>query len=69
MNMGKKFSKTVTKRTKVRLSPRDAEDIIKQEFTDDRGNKFIFRMTGSPHKHNKPTIEGTVEYNDGNNNN
>ena len=62
--MGKRYSKRSTRKVKLRLSPKDANEIIKQEFTDERGNTFIFRMTGNPHKPSKPTIQGTVEYKD-----
>ena len=62
--MGKRFSKRVTRKTKVRLSPKEADEIIRQEFTDDRGNRFIFRMDVRPHNPMKPTIESTVEYKD-----
>jgi len=66
--MKKVFSRKTKKKTQVKLTPREANEIIKQEFVDSRGNKFIFRMTGNPHSPKEPTIEGTVEYNDRNNN-
>ena len=56
--MGKKFSKTVTKRTKVRLSPRDAEEIIKEEFVDSKGRKTITDINITPHSPTTPTIQG-----------
>lgn len=62
--MGKKFSKRVTRRTKVKLSPREADEIIRQEFIDDRGNRFIFKIDVKPHSPMTPTIEGTVKYKD-----
>ena len=65
----KRYTKRTTKKYRFRLSPKETEDIIRQEFTDNRGNRFIFRMTGKPHSPKKPTIEGTVQYNDANNNN
>ena len=60
----RRYSKRTTRKTKIRLSPKDSLDIIRQEFTDDRGNKFIFRMTGNPHSPKEPTIKGTVQYKD-----
>ena len=62
--MAKRFSKRVTRKTRIKLSPKDANEIIRQEFSDDRGNKFIFRMTGNPHSPSEPTIKGTVQYKD-----
>ena len=62
--MVRRYSKKITKKRIFRLSPRDADEIIRQEFTDRHRNKFIFRMTGNPHSPKKPTIEGTVQYKD-----
>ena len=62
--MAKRFSKKVTRKKIYRLSPENAEDIIRQEFIDHRGNKHIFKMNIRPHNPNEPTIEGTVEYKD-----
>ena len=57
--------KQTTKKTVIRLSPKDAEDIIRQEFTDSRGNNFVFRMNLKPHSPKEPTIRGTVDYKEG----
>lgn len=54
---------TVTKTKKYTLTPKEAEDVIKQEFFDNRGNKFTFRMIFEPHSHKTPTINGVVDYN------
>lgn len=62
--MARRFTRQKTKKTKVRLSPQQADEIIRQEFTDSRGNRFIFRMTSKPHLPKEPTIKGTVEYKD-----
>lgn len=60
----KRYSKRSSKRTVIKLSPKEAEDIIKSEFTDHRKNKFDFIMKFKPHKPSEPTIKGTVEYKD-----
>lgn len=60
--MAKRFSKKQTKRTKVRLTPREAENIIEKEFTDDKGNKTKLRFDFNPHPIGKPTIELDYEY-------
>ena len=65
----RKYTKRIVRKYRFRLNPRDTEDIIRQEFTDNRGNRFIFRITGKPHSPKKLTIEGTVQYNDANNDN
>lgn len=62
--MAKRFSSKRTQKTKIRLSPKKAFEIIKQEFTDEYKNKFIFIMDVKPHNPKTPTIEGTVEYKD-----
>jgi len=67
--MARKFSKKITRKIRVRLSPREATNIIEEEFADTRGNKFRFRVTGKPHKPSKSTIEREIQYNDGNNDN
>lgn len=62
--MARKFSRSRTKRTRYKLTPKQADEVIRQEFIDSRGNRHIFRMDVTPHNPNKPTIEGTVEYKD-----
>lgn len=66
MNMKKTFRSRTTKKTKIKLTPKGAEEFIREEFTDSRGNKHIFIMDFKPHSPKKPTIEGTVEYKDKN---
>ena len=51
------FSKRVVRRIKRMLSPKDAEEIIRQEFEDSRGNKSRVIYDVRPHSPNKPTIE------------
>ena len=36
-----KFTKKVTKKVRIKLSPKEAEDIIRQEIIDNYGNKII----------------------------
>lgn len=62
--MAKRYSKTVRRTKRYTLSPKDAEEVIKSEFLDSRGNKHIFIIDVKPHLPSKPTIEGTVEYKD-----
>ena len=38
--MAKRYKKITQKKTKIRLSPENAEKILEQEFTDSKGNKF-----------------------------
>lgn len=56
--MAKRYSKRTVRKTRVRLSPRDAEDIIKQEFTDENKNRHILRFRFKPHS---PIQEGDMQ--------
>lgn len=61
--MGKRYSKTTTKKTRIRLSPKDAEKIIEAEFTDSKGNKTYVDFNVTPHNPFKtPTIQGFRKY-------
>ena len=62
--MGKRYSKTTKRTKKYTLSPKNALEIIRNEFIDSRENKHIFIMDIKPHNPLKPTIESTVEYKD-----
>lgn len=62
--MSKQYKKITQKKTKVRISPENAEKILEQEFTDSKGNKFNLNIIFKPHKPSEPTIEGFVKYND-----
>ena len=64
MAIKKSFSKKRTKRTTIKLSPKEADEVIRQEFKDSRGNRHIFRMDINPHSPDTPTIEGNIEYKD-----
>lgn len=61
--MGRKFSKRVTKKTKIQLSPKEAEEIYKKEFVDSRGNKMRFIFDFKPQSPKDPIIEWNREYN------
>lgn len=39
--MAKRYSKKNTRKTRIMLSPKDADEILRREFTDDKGNKVI----------------------------
>lgn len=56
--MTKRYSKRTTKKTTVKLSPKEAEDIIKSEFTDEKDNRHILRFRFKPHL---PTEEGDMQ--------
>ena len=60
----KRFSKRVTRKTQYKLTPKDAETIIRQDFTDSHNNKHICKMDIKPHKPSIPTIEGNIQYKD-----
>ena len=62
--MVKRYSKRIIRKKTYRLSPKEAEDILKQEYIDSRGNKYDFRFKFKPHKPSEPTIQSTVEYRD-----
>ena len=60
--MGKKYSKKVVRKTKIRISPKDAEEIFRAETTDARGSKFINIIRFKPQSPKTPDFTQTVEY-------
>ena len=62
--MSKRSSKKITRKRIYKLTSKQAEDILKQEFIDNRENKFDFRFRFKPHKPNEPTIQSTIQYED-----
>lgn len=56
--MAKRFNKRITRKTRIKLSPKDAEHIIKSEFTDDNGNHHILDVNFRPHS---PFKEGDMK--------
>lgn len=62
--MAKQYSKRTIKRTKIRLSPKEANDILRQEFTDSRKNKHIFKIQFKPQNPLEPDYKQTIQYKD-----
>ena len=58
----RRHSKSTTKRTKIRLSPKETQDVIEKEFGDSKGNKTIIRLDFRPHSIKEPTIQLDYEY-------
>lgn len=67
--MSKKFSKRTTTKRQYKISPKDAQEILRKEFIDSRGNKSNIIYDIKPQKWNAPTIEieNKSKYNKGNN--
>lgn len=61
--MARRFSKRTTRKKTYKLSPKNAEEIIRQEFTDSRGNKVKFKFDFRPHPIDEPTAEWQRKYN------
>ena len=59
--MAKRFSRKVTKKRIFRLSPRDAETIIREEFTTPKGYKMQKRFIFKPENPNHSGIK--VDFN------
>lgn len=64
----KSFSRRVVKRTRIKLSPKDAETLFRQEMTDSQGNKHINIIRFKPQNPFEPDFKQTVEYKDKDNN-
>ena len=60
--MARKFTRTVTKKTKTKLKPSEIQDLIEKEFVDSKGNKMKFRFDFRPHPINEPTIQWQRDY-------
>lgn len=58
----KRYSKKVTKKKRIRLSPKNAENIIEKEFIDSKGNKIFTNINIKPHRPSIPTIQIEREY-------
>ena len=58
--MVKRFSKRITRKKTYKLSPKNAEEIIRQEFTDSRGNKVINILRFKPQSPFEPDFKQTV---------
>ena len=45
-----------TKRTNVKISPKEANAILQKEFSDIKGNKIQININFAPHPINEPTF-------------
>ena len=61
--MAKRFSRKVTKKRIFRLNINEANEIIRKEFIDSRGNRMRMILDAKIQKPNQPTIEWNREYN------
>lgn len=61
--MARRYSKKVTKKRIFKLTPRDAETIIKEEFTTKYGNKIQKKYIFKPHLPSEPTINFEIKGN------
>lgn len=59
--MAKTYQKKNTKKTKIILSPHNAEKIIEAEFMDSKGGKHGFNAIFKPHLPNKGDMK--LDYN------
>ena len=58
----KKISRRTTKRTQIKLTPKEANEIIRQEFEDSKGNPINIKYDFTPHKPSEPTIKIERQY-------
>jgi len=56
MASSRRYTKKTTRRFKIKLSPKEAETIINEEFTTKYGNKIRKRYIFKPQLPNDPTI-------------
>ena len=61
--MARRYSKKITKKRIFKLTPRDAETIIKEELITKYGNKIQKRYIFKPHLPSEPTINFEVKGN------
>ena len=57
--MARRFRRKSSRKTKVRLSPKNADEILRQEFTDKKGNKIINIIRFKPQNPFKPDFKQT----------
>ena len=55
--MNNRYSRKTTKKTVYKLTPKDAETIIKEEFTTIFGNRMQKRFIFKPHLPSESTIQ------------
>lgn len=56
------FSRKTQKKTQIKLTPKESQNIIEKEFSDSKGNKLKFRFDFNPHPINDPTIQFDVKH-------
>ena len=59
--MAKSYRRKTTKRTIIKLTPKEAETIYAKEFADSKGNKHIFKLKFKPQSPTKPDFKQTSE--------
>ena len=59
--MAKRFSRRTTRKKTYKLSPKEAHEVIKNEFTTKYGNKIQKRFIFEPHEPNDPTIKFNIK--------
>lgn len=57
--MARRYSKKNTRKTRIMLSPKDADKIFRQEFMDEKGNKIINIFRFKPQNPFKPDFTQT----------
>ena len=58
----KSFSRRVVRKIKRTLKLDEAQEIIRKEFTDSKGNKMNMSIDVKPQKPKEPTIEWNRQY-------
>lgn len=51
-----------SKKTKIKISPKEANKILEQEFADIKGNKVQININFAPHPINEPTFAWQRQY-------
>ena len=60
--MAIRITRRKSKKTKVRLQPNEARNVIEKEFADSRGNKVKLRVNLNPHSPKEPTVDWQRKY-------
>ena len=61
IDMARRFTKRHTKRTRIKLSPQEADEIIRAEFSDEKKGRHRFRLIFKPHTPQEGDM--TLDYN------
>lgn len=59
--MAKSYRRKTTKRTIIKLTPKEADEIIKSEFTTEKGNKMQKKFIFKPHAPSDATIQFKIK--------